>query len=74
MSLELSPGFFDPRIALSDDEDDIIPKNINVENINANDVTPPRENVVVSFVKFIILNVQKKDCGCGDGWKRTYAY
>jgi len=73
MSLELSPGFFDPRIALSDDEDDIIPKNINVENVNANNDTV-RENVVVSFVKFIILNVQKKDCGCNDGWKRTYAY
>jgi hypothetical protein len=74
MSLELSPGFFDPRVALSDDEDDIIPKNINIEKINANDVTPPRENVFVSFVKFVIMNVQKKDCGCNDGWKRTHTY
>ena len=72
MSLELSPGFFDPRIALSDDEEDIIPKNINIEK--ENDATAPRENVVVSFVKFVILNVQKKDCGCNDGWKRTYTY
>ncbi|AAC96902.1 hypothetical protein PBCV1_A535L [Paramecium bursaria Chlorella virus 1] len=71
MSLELSPGFFDPRIALSDDEEDIIPKNINIEKMNK--TTPPKENVVISFVKFVILNVRKEDCGC-DGWKRTYTY
>ncbi|AGE51618.1 hypothetical protein PBCVCvsA1_597L [Paramecium bursaria Chlorella virus CvsA1] len=72
MSLELSPGFFDPRIALSDDdEEDIIPKNINIEKMDK--TAPPKENVVISFVKFIILNARKEDCGC-DGWKRTYTY
>jgi len=71
MSLELSPGFFDPRVALSDDEEDIIPKNVNVEEINK---TAPKENIVVSFVKMIVFNAEpKQDCGC-DGWKRTYTY
>jgi hypothetical protein len=71
MSLELSPGFFDPRVALSDDEEDIIPKNINIEEMN--EPVSQKENVVISFVKFIIFNVRKEDCGC-DGWKRTHTY
>ena len=73
MSLELSPGFFDPRVALSDDEEeDIIPKNINIEEMN--EPVSQKENVVISFVKFVIFNVQTKDCGCNDGWKRTHTY
>lgn len=30
-SIELSPGFFDPRIALSDDEEEIVPLFVNIE-------------------------------------------
>ena len=67
MSLELSPGFFDPNIALSDEEEeDIVPKNIHIE-------PRQKENVIVSFVRFMVLNV-KPDCKCNDGWQRTWTY
>ncbi|ABT15803.1 hypothetical protein FR483_N518L [Paramecium bursaria Chlorella virus FR483] len=71
MSLELSPGFFDPRMAMSDDDDDdIIPQNINVEELEEN---KPTKFVFVEFINLMFVN-QKKDCGCGSGWSRTAKY
>ena len=69
-TIDLSPGFFDPRMAMSDDEDDIIPESINVEDIEE---TKPTKIVFVEFVNFMFLN-QKKDCGCGSGWTRIAKY
>lgn len=71
MSLELSPGFFDARMAMSDDDDDIIPQNINVEELEEK---KPTKFVFVEFVNLMFVN-QKKDCGCGSGgWSRTKTY
>jgi len=71
MSLELSPGFFDPRMAMSDDDDDaLIPQSIDVENLEEN---KPTKIVFVEFINLMFVN-QKKDCGCGSGWSRTKTY
>lgn len=37
-SIELSPGFFDPRIALSDDEEEIVPLFVNIEKSNKGNI------------------------------------
>ena len=72
MSLELSPGFFDARMAMSDDDDDIIPQNIDVENLEEN---KPTKIVFVEFINLMFVNQKKKDCGCGSGgWSRTKTY
>ncbi|AGE52907.1 hypothetical protein PBCVCZ2_582L [Paramecium bursaria Chlorella virus CZ-2] len=71
MSLELSPGFFDARMAMSDDDDDIIPRNIDVEELEEK---KPTKIVFVEFINLMFVN-QKKDCGCGSGgWSRTKTY
>jgi len=43
-SLELSPGFFDPRLAMSDDEDPIIPLVVDIEKSKKGDVIFNDEN------------------------------
>jgi len=68
-TIDLSPGFFDPRMAMSDDED-IIPQSINVEDIEE---TKPSKIVFVEFINLMFVN-QKKDCGCTGGWTRTAKY
>ena len=71
-SLELSPGFFNPRMAMSDDDDDIIPQNINVENLEEN--KPTTKILFVEFVNLMFVN-KEKGCGCGSGgWSRTKTY
>ncbi|ABT14065.1 hypothetical protein MT325_M511L [Paramecium bursaria chlorella virus MT325] len=72
MSLELSPGFFDARMAMSDDDDDaLIPQSIDVENLEEK---KPTKIVFVEFINLMFVN-QKKDCGCGSGgWSRTKTY
>ena len=70
-NLELSPGFFDPRIALSDDDDDILPQNINVEEMNEEN-EGNEENDIVKTVMFWF--VVQKPCGCNGGWSRTKTY
>ncbi|AGE56345.1 hypothetical protein PBCVNEJV1_562L [Paramecium bursaria Chlorella virus NE-JV-1] len=44
--LSLSPGFFDPRLAMSDDDDEenVIPQMINVENENVENENDENEN------------------------------
>ena len=70
-SLELSPGFFDARMAMSDDDDDIIPQNINVENLEEN---KPTKFVFVEFINLMFVN-KEMGCGCGSGgWSRTKTY
>jgi len=72
MSLELSPGFFDPKLAMSDDDDEqLVPQNVNVEEMNDDN----KENVVISFLKFMIVNVRPDtECACKSGWARTSTY
>lgn len=82
-SLELSPGFFDPRVAVSDDEEEpIVPMFVDIENSRKNKVvfneTIENENVndeknFVEDVVVFMFTAQKKDCGCS-GWKRTATY
>lgn len=82
-SLELSPGFFDPRIAMSDEEDEpIVPLFVDIENSKKNNVVFNDENTnenvndEKNFVEDIVVfmfTAQKKDCGCS-GWKRTKTY
>ncbi|AGE50218.1 hypothetical protein ATCVCanal1_517L [Acanthocystis turfacea Chlorella virus Canal-1] len=86
-SLELSPGFFDPRIAVSDEEEEpIVPMFVDIENSrknkvvfndenaneNANENVNDEKNFVDDVVVFM-FTAQKKDCGCS-GWKRTATY
>ena len=73
MSLELSPGFFDARMAMSDDDDDaLIPQSIDVENLEEN---KPTKIVFVEFINLMFVNQKKKDCSCGSGgWSRTKTY
>jgi hypothetical protein len=72
MSLELSPGFFDPKLAMSDDDDEqLVPQNVNVEEMNDDN----KENVVISFLKFMIVNVRPgAECACKSGWSRISSY
>ena len=84
-SLELSPGFFDPRLAMSDDEDPIIPLVVDIEkskkgdvifndeNNDENNSNENDENNVVEDIVFFMFTVQK-GCGCSGGWKRTATY
>ena len=82
-SLELSPGFFDPRIAMSDEEDEpIVPMFVDIENSKKNNVVFNDETVnenlndeknFVEDVVVFMFTAQKKDCGCS-GWKRTATY
>ncbi|AGE49214.1 hypothetical protein ATCVBr0604L_571L [Acanthocystis turfacea Chlorella virus Br0604L] len=84
-TLELSPGFFDPRVAMSDEEDEpIIPMFVDIENSRKNNVVFSDENADVNtdindeknFVEDVVVfmfTVQKSDCGC-TGWKRTSTY
>lgn len=84
MSLDLSPGFFDPRMAMSDeeDEDNLIPNNVNVEELNSgdendndNNTNNNETNSIVEIINFWF--VTQKPCGCnggGDGWSRTKTY
>jgi hypothetical protein len=81
-SLELSPGFFDPRIAMSDEEDEpIVPMFVDIENSRKNKVVfneKENENVndeknFVEDVVVFMFTAQKKDCGCS-GWTRTATY
>ena len=82
-SLELSPGFFDPRIAVSDDEEEpIVPLFVDIENSRKNKVifndenTNENVNDEKNFVEDVVVfmfTAQKKDCGCS-GWKRTATY
>ena len=82
-SLELSPGFFDPRIAVSDDEEEpIVPLFVDIENSRKNKVifndenTNENVNDEKNFVEDVVVfmfTAQKKDCGCS-GWKRTSTY
>ncbi|AGE55707.1 hypothetical protein ATCVMN08101_627L [Acanthocystis turfacea Chlorella virus MN0810.1] len=82
-SLELSPGFFDPRIAMSDEEEEpIVPLFVDIENSkkdnvvfsdeNTNENVNDEKNFVEDIVVFM-FTAQKKDCGCS-GWKRTKTY
>ncbi|AGE50900.1 hypothetical protein PBCVCVB1_585L [Paramecium bursaria Chlorella virus CVB-1] len=72
MSLELSPGFFDARMAMSDDDDDaLIPQSIDVEKLEEK---KPTKIVFVEFINLMFVNQTKKDCGCGSGWSRTAKY
>ena len=72
MSLELSPGFFDPKLAMSDEEDEqLVPQNVNVEEMNDDN----KENVVISFLKFMIVNVRPgAECACKSGWSIISSY
>jgi hypothetical protein len=85
MSLELSPGFFDPRMAMSDeeDEDNLVPNNVNVEELNSgeenndgnNNDNNEETNSIVEFINFWF--VTQKPCGCNreeGGWSRTNTY
>jgi hypothetical protein len=80
-TLELSPGFFDPRIAMSDEEEEpIVPLFVDIENSKKNDIVFNDENTNVNdeknFVEDVVVfmfTVQKSDCGC-TGWKRTSTY
>lgn len=80
-TLELSPGFFDPRIAMSDEEEEpIVPMFVDIENSKKNDIVFNDENTNVNdeknFVEDVVVfmfTVQKSDCGC-TGWKRTSTY
>ena len=84
-TLELSPGFFDPRVAMSDEEEEpIIPMFVDIENSRKNKVVFSDENTNGStdvnneknFVEDVVVfmfTVQKSDCGC-TGWKRTSTY
>lgn len=84
-TLELSPGFFDPRVAMSDEEDEpIIPMFVDIENSRKNNVVFSDENADVNtdvndeknFVEDVFMfmfTVQKSNCGC-TGWKRTSTY
>ncbi|AGE53587.1 hypothetical protein ATCVGM07011_580L [Acanthocystis turfacea Chlorella virus GM0701.1] len=87
-TLELSPGFFDPRIAMSDEEEEpIVPMFVDIENSRKNKVVFSDENADVNdedanvndernFVEDVVVfmfTVQKSDCGC-TGWKRTSTY
>jgi len=81
-TLELSPGFFDPRIAMSDeDEEPIVPMFVDIENSKKNDIVFNDENtnnvndekIFVEDVVVFMFTVQKSDCGC-TGWKRTSTY
>lgn len=80
-TLELSPGFFDPRIAVSDEEEEpIVPMFVDIENSKKNDIVFNDENTNVNdekkFVEDVVVfmfTVQKSDCGC-TGWKRTSTY
>lgn len=81
-TLELSPGFFDPRIAMSDEEEEpIVPMFVDIENSKKNDIVFNDENTnnvndeknFVEDVVVFMFTVQKSDCGC-TGWKRTSTY
>ena len=80
-TLELSPGFFDPRIAMSDEEEEpIVPMFVDIENSKKNDIVFNDENTNINdeknFVEDVVVfmfTVQKSDCGC-TGWKRTSTY
>jgi hypothetical protein len=82
-SLELSPGFFDPQLAMSDEEEDtIVPLFVDIEkskkgvavfnddNINENE---NKENTFVEDVVVFMFTAQK-GCGCSGGWERTATY
>jgi hypothetical protein len=43
-SLELSPGFFDPQLAMSDEEDPIVPLVVDIEKSKKGDVIFNNEN------------------------------
>ena len=43
-SLELSPGFFDPQLAMSDEEDPIVPLVVDIEKSKKGDVIFNDEN------------------------------
>ena len=80
-SLELSPGFFDPRFAVSDEEDEpIVPLLVDVENSDKDNVIyngDTDENDQNNFVEDIVVfmfTAQKRGCGCSEGWKRTTTY
>ncbi|AGE57716.1 hypothetical protein ATCVNTS1_611L [Acanthocystis turfacea Chlorella virus NTS-1] len=80
-TLELSPGFFDPRIAMSDEEEEpVVPMFVDIENSRKNKVVFNDENTDVNdeknFVEEVVVfmfTAQKSDCGCS-GWKRTSTY
>jgi hypothetical protein len=82
MSIDLSPGFFNPRMAMSDDDDDIdiVPANINVEEINDvenNDTNENDENDdgdIISFVSFLFVVSEAPCSACSGGWSRTSTY
>jgi hypothetical protein len=82
MSIDLSPGFFNPRMAMSDDDDDdnIVPANVNVEEINDvenNDNNENDENGdgdIISFVSFLFVVSEAPCSACSGGWSRTSTY
>ena len=89
-SLELSPGFFDPQLAMSDDEDPIIPLIVDIEkskkgNVIFNDENNDENNInninnenndENNFMEDIVffMFTVQKGCGCSGGWKRTARY
>ena len=78
--IELSPGFFD--LNNEDDNENIIPDKINVENDennnnnnnenNNNENNNDENNVVIDF--FTMLIIAQKPCDCQTGWSRTSTY
>ena len=76
MSLEVSPGFFDPRMAMSDDEDTLIPNTMNVEDLDDNNTTNNtnnnKNNTMSNFIEFWF--VIQNPCKCNTGWSRTKTY
>ena len=89
-SLELSPGFFDPQLAMSDDEDPIVPMVVDIEkskkgNVIFNDENNDENNInnennnindENNFMEDIVffMFTVQKGCGCSGGWKRTATY
>jgi hypothetical protein len=65
-------------MAMSDDEDgddNIIPANVNVEEINEEQENNNTNNGggIIEFINFLF--VVQKPCGCKkDGWSRTSTY
>jgi hypothetical protein len=70
MSTILSPGFFDPIVPLKNEEEQIVPEAVRVDEIA--DKHPKEENII--FKTFNMLFIVTRDCGCTDSWKRTSTY